>query len=471
MDFIERAAVPLHWAAEDGTILWANEAELGLLGYSREEFVERNIREFHIDEAVINDILYRLKRNEVLHKREARMRCKDGSIRYVVISSSVYRKDGRFIHTRCVTLDVTEHKKRYELQERLAAIVESSDDAIISKDLNGVVRSWNAGAERLFGYTSDEMIGKPITTIIPRDRLDEELDILRRLRCGQRVDHFETTRKTKDGALVNVSLTISPMKDAQGQIVGASKIARDITERQRHEKALRDANAALLRANADLQQFAYSASHDLQEPLRTVATYSEQLHKEFGGQLGPNGDEYIRYTIQGAERMEHLLRALRDYALTTSVDHEPAEETDAGQSLDKALAALGAVIKANGAEITRTALPCVRIHDVQLVQLFQNLISNAIRYRGSKPPRIHIAVKRRGADWLFSIQDNGIGIDPKYKEQIFELFKRLHTATEYPGTGMGLAICQRIVERVGGRIWVESAPGNGSTFFFTIPSN
>jgi PAS domain S-box-containing protein len=590
-DFIEHAAVAMHWVAGDGKILWANEAELKLLGYNREEYIGHSITEFHVDQPVIGDILRRLKSDETLNGYEARLRCKDGSIRHVSINSSVYREEGRFVHTRCVTLDVTAKKEAAELQERLAAIVsssddaiisksldgiilswnrgaerifgykaeevigkhvsmlaapecvdeippildrvsrgesvdhyetrrktkdgrilivsltvspirgadgtiiaaskvarditvqkgiselqerlaaivESSDDAIISKDLNGIVRSWNRSAERLFGYTAEEVIGKSITIVIPPDRLGEEPQILGRLQRGERVDHFETIRRHKDGTLLDISLTISPVKNSEGKVVGASKIARDITERKRQEQALAVVNAALTRSNADLQQFAYSASHDLQEPLRMVSTYGELLKREFGGQLGARGDEYIGYTIQGALRMEQLLRDLRSYTLASSAGQNPTEDIEAGQSLDKALAALESAVKESGACVTRTALPRVRLHEFQMEQIFQNLIGNSIHYRSSEPPRIHIAAEPRGKDWLFSVRDNGIGIDPQYKEQIFEIFKRLHSAAAYPGTGMGLAICQRIVERAGGNIWVESAPGRGSTFFFTVP--
>jgi light-regulated signal transduction histidine kinase (bacteriophytochrome) len=246
-------------------------------------------------------------------------------------------------------------------------------------------------------------------------------------------------------------------------------VGRDITERMRQEQALREANEALTQSNADLQQFAYSASHDLQEPLRMVATYSEMLKKKFGDKLGPSGDEYISYAIQGALRMEQLLKDLRSYTQASTSGQEPTEDIDAGSILDKALANLTAAIKDSGASISHTALPAVRMHEFQLEQLFQNLIGNAIRYRGSDAPRIHVAAARQRDKWLFSVQDNGIGIDPQYKEQVFGIFKRLHSAAEYPGTGMGLAICQRIVQRAGGRIWVESELGRGSTFFFTIP--
>jgi signal transduction histidine kinase len=239
--------------------------------------------------------------------------------------------------------------------------------------------------------------------------------------------------------------------------------------RREAKAALREANDALTRANADLQQFAHSASHDLQEPLRIVATYSELLRREFGGQLGPNGDEYIGYMIDGALRMEQLLRDLRAYTMVSSAGHEPSDDVDADQVLEKALANLEVAIKESGACVTSTALPRVRIRDFQLEQLLQNLIGNSLRYRSSAPPRVFVAAERLEKEWLFSVRDNGIGIDPQYKEQVFEIFKRLHSAAAYPGTGMGLAICQRIVERAGERIWVESELGRGSTFFFTIP--
>jgi PAS domain S-box-containing protein len=351
----------------------------------------------------------------------------------------------------------------------LASIVESSDDAIVSKNLDGVIMTWNRGAERLFGYAAAEVIGKSINILIPPDHIEEEPKILARLRRGERVDHFETIRVRKDGARLNISLTISPVKNAQGLVVGASKIARDITERVRQEQALQIVNAALHQANADLQLFADSASHDLQEPLRAMKVYSELLQKTFGGQLGQVGDEFIRHTVEGATRMDNLLRGLRIYRQVSATYHPPLEETDAGEVLNKTLLNLQAAIEESGASITVTALPRIRMHEFQMEQLFQNLIGNAIRYRDSVP-RIKIAATLQDKNWLFSVEDNGIGIEPRFKEQIFGVFKRLHANSQYPGTGMGLAICQRIIERAGGRIWVESEPEKGSTFYFTIPT-
>jgi PAS domain S-box-containing protein len=249
--------------------------------------------------------------------------------------------------------------------------------------------------------------------------------------------------------------------------------ARELIARvDTHVKASRmrsEAKRRLERANDDLQQFAYSASHDLQEPLRSIKIYSELLQRDFTGKLGPNGNDYIRQLIDCSERMEALLRDLRTYTHASTAEQEAEEEVDAGVILKKALANLSTAIHDSGASIRSTSLPRVHIADFQLEQVFQNLIANAIRYRRDVPPHISISAHRQGSMWRFSVEDNGIGIEPEYREQIFGIFKRLHSLADFPGTGMGLAICKRIVERVGGRIWVESEPGNGSTFYFTIP--
>ena len=355
------------------------------------------------------------------------------------------------------------------VQARLAAIVESSDDAIISKDLHGIIQTWNRGAEKIFGYTAEEAVGQHICLIAPPDRVDEIAEILRRISRGERVEHYETRRRTKDGRTLIMSLTVSPIRNAAGEIVGASKIGRDITERVLSRQALHEANRALTRSNADLEQFAYSASHDLQEPLRMVATYSELLQRRFAGQLGAGGEEYIRYIVDGASRMDQLLKDLRAFVYA-SAGQDPDSEIDSGKALRQAMSALRLAIQENGATIEFGNLPCIRMHEFQLQQLFQNLIANAIRFRSEEPPRIYVGAERCQHEWRFAVRDNGIGIDSKYKEQIFGIFKRLHSAADFPGTGMGLAICQRIVERNGGRIWVESDPGRGSTFFFTLPS-
>ncbi len=238
-DFFDNASIGLHWVGPDGIILRVNQTELDMLGYTRDEYVGRHIAEFHVDQQLINDLLRRLTAGETLLNIEAQLRSKNGSIKQVLINSNVLWEEGRFIHARSFTRDVTELKKAEEVQARLAAIVTFSSDAIISKTLEGTILTWNAGAERLFGYTAAETVGRPITILIPPERHDEELMILGRIRLGDRIEHFETVRVTKDGRLIDVSLSVSPIRDASGRIIGASKVARDISQRKQADAQLK----------------------------------------------------------------------------------------------------------------------------------------------------------------------------------------------------------------------------------------
>ena len=236
-DFLDNAPVAIHWMAADGTISWANRAELKLLGYERHEYVGKPIRAFYIDDAAVQDILARLKRFEDLQGYETRLRHKDGSIRYVQLHSNVFFQNGKFIYIRCFTIDITKQKEGDEARLRLGAIVKSSEDAIISKNLDGIVTSWNSSAERMFGYKADEIIGRSITLIIPPELQAEETRILSSIRRGERIEHFETVRVAKTGERLEVSLTVSPIKDDSGRIIGAAKISRDIRQRKKIEEA------------------------------------------------------------------------------------------------------------------------------------------------------------------------------------------------------------------------------------------
>ena len=497
--------------------------------------------------------------------------------------------DGTTVHL-AVTHDITERKRAEGTSFLLSAIVDSSDDAIISKNLEGVISSWNKSAQRLFGYTAEEAIGQTVASLlIPEDRQEEEPDILARLRRGERVDHFETVRRRKDGSLLDISLTISPVRNRKGVIIGASKIARDITESKRVRAKLMESEARfrqladsmpqivwtarrdgfvdyfnerwyeftgfgrdaqrdaswerilhpedcdrtretwhaavslgepyniehrffdrrenrwrwfitraipvrdaagkvvkwfgtstdiddqkriedqLRRANQDLEQFAFSASHDLQEPLRSIKIYSELLMKRHAPRLDGEALKFMSFLRNGATRMEALVRDLLTYTQATKFD-EPPKVTNANEALKTALANLSGAIMETGAQVTNGPLPSLPVNGTHLQQLFQNLIGNAIKYRSpERLPAVHVEAERQKEHWVFSVSDNGMGIDPDYKESIFGLFKRLHSSNEYAGTGIGLAICRRIVDRYQGRIWVESEPGRGSTFRFTLP--
>jgi signal transduction histidine kinase len=231
---------------------------------------------------------------------------------------------------------------------------------------------------------------------------------------------------------------------------------------------LQTSNEALRQSNDDLKQFAYAASHDLQEPLRLVALYSQMLQRKYKGQLDEQADQFISFIVGGAHRMELLLRDLLAYSQVGSSGEGPPSPVVCTEVLNQVLLNLQASIEQNAAVVSWNGLPTIQAHEVRLVQLFQNLVGNAIKYRRTEPPRVNVNAEHRPGEWLFSVQDNGIGIKPEYAKQVFGIFKRLH-GNAYPGSGIGLAICQRIVESYGGRIWVESTPGEGSTFFFTLP--
>ena len=394
---------------------------------------------------------------------------RDGTETPIDNSGAPIRREGGPIQgTVLVFRDVTARRRADETSRLLASIVESSGDAIIAKDLNGIVTSWNRAAQRTFGYTADEIIGQPISTIAAPDRVAEMSQILQRIRDGERIDHFETVRRTKDGKLINVSLTVSPLYDALGRIIGASKIARDITGRVQAAERLARLNAELQRSNEDLARFAFVASHDLQEPLRMISVYSQLLVKTYSSTLDDKAAGFVDNIVGGTERMRDLLADLLAYTEVNAQRDLPVEAVDLNEVMEIARQNLKASIGETNAVVTADPLPVIGAFQAHFVSLFQNLIGNAIKYRSEQPPRIHVSVERMDGHLRFAVSDNGIGIESEYFEKIFVAFKRLHGQT-IPGTGIGLAICQRVVERYGGRIWVESQPGRGSTFLFTFP--
>jgi PAS domain S-box-containing protein len=584
----------------------------------------------------------------------------DGFHTYISIKFPLKGPDGTVTGVCGIATDITERKQLEAASQRLAAIVESSNDAIISKDLNGRITSWNAGAERLFGYAAAEAVGQPVSMLAAPDHLNEMPEILNQIRQGHRVEHYETRRRRKDGQIIDVELTVSPVRNAAGQIVGASKIARDITERKlaeqerslllsrekearqtaellnrigprlvaqldmeklsqevtdiatalvgaefgsffhnvikangdscllytssgarreafaafsmptdwnlfrrefkaegivrcedvsqepryaealplfgvprqdlpvrsylgvpvvarsgevlgglffchslaarftkAHEEILagvaaqaaiamdnarlfeqarwtqaelKRSNEELRRANKDLEVFAYSASHDLKDPLRTIAISAQLIERSWGQQLQGTDSIFLSNILTAANHMSALIQDLLLYTRATKFEEGPPGWVNSSQVLAEVVESLRGPIEEVGATVIAGELPLVAMHKSRLAQLFQNLVSNAIKYRGTEVPRVHISAEERDGWCLFSVADNGIGIAPEFAEQIFGLFKRLHHQDEYPGSGIGLAICQRIVEQYGGRIWLEqSAPGRGSTFCFAIP--
>lgn len=576
----------------------------------------------------------------------------DGLHTYISIKFPVTGPDGTATAIGGIATDITDREQLEAASQRLAAIVENSDDAIIGKDLNGIITSWNKGAEHIFGYTAEEILGQPISILSPPAYLDEMPELLARILQGQRVEHYETRRQRKDGHIIDVALTVSPVLDSSGRIVGASKIARDITDRKEAEKEralllsreqearrtaellnrvgprfaaqldierlaqeiiqvatalvgaelgtfyrtgvgekgdsytlytlsdppretfstfpvspdtdlfrdtlsggtvlrsdditrdsryrhclpdvpirsylaspvvarsgellgclvfghsvpgrftethetilvgiaaqaataidnarlfeesqwtqteLKRSNEELRRANQDLEVFAYSASHDLQEPLRTISL-SAQLIERNPHQLPDEAKPLLANILTASRNMGTLIQDLLAYTRATKYEEGPPPRVDSARILSEVLDGLQVMINEAGATVSAGDLPLVAIHGTRLAQLFQNLIGNAIKYRGKEVPHVHVSAEEKNGWQVFSVADNGIGIEPQFTEQIFGLFKRLHGRDQYPGSGIGLAICQRVVEQYRGRIWVEqSTRGKGTTFCFALP--
>jgi PAS domain S-box-containing protein len=507
------------------------------------------------------------------------------------VKASITRADDGAVRGLAIVFrDMTRVAEIEGESSRLAAIVDSSNDAIVGKTLAGIITSWNPGAERLFGYTGGEAIGQSIQMLIPAHLVDEERSILARIGNGERVETFETVRLHKDGSEIQVASTISPVHDAQGRVIGASKIAHDITDRKQAQAALvqaeqrlrlvveaapsgmlmvdqsgrivlanqraaelfgylpeglvgqeidglvpapgraahadhraayqaaptwrsmagraplfglrRDGSQVpleidlspiqmpdgnfilasvvditerkrqedeLRRSNAELEQFAYIASHDLQEPLRMVVSYSELLAKRYQGKLDEKADKYIFYAVDGARRMQMLVADLMAYSRVGS-QGKPLLPVDTALVVQRVLRDLQVPISQAGATIDVHALPPVLADEGQLGQVFQNLIANAVKFRAEVPLRVTVSAQRVPEGWQFTVADNGIGIDLQYADRIFQMFQRLHERGKFAGSGIGLAIVKRIVERHGGRIWVASESGRGSTFLFTLKS-
>ena len=472
-DFFDHAAVALHWVGPDGAVQRVNDMELAMLGYAREEYIGRHIAEFHVSAPVIEDILTRLSSGETLSEYPAQLRCKDGSVRDVLINSSVYWEDGKFIHTRCFTRDVTEIRRAEAGRAQLAAIVTSSDDAIVSKNLDGIVTSWNAGAEKIFGFRAEEMIGQPILRIIPADLHHEEGGILRRLHAGERIEHFETVRVTRDGRRIDVEVTISPMRDAAGTVIGASKIARDITQRKQGEAELRAAHDAAEAANRAKDQFLAALSHELRTPLTPVLVLAAEMEQS------PDLAEAVRHDFAMIRKNVELeARIIDDLLDLTRITHGKLalrfEPVEVHGLIEHALAILCSDRVAKDITV-EVALDAAAHHasgdPVRLQQVFWNVLKNAIKFTPNGG-RISIRSWNEAGQLRVSTADTGLGITPEEMPGIFTAFAqgRVAASSRFGGLGLGLSIAALLVREHHGRIWAESAGRNrGATFHLELP--
>ncbi|MEO5884535.1 MAG: ATP-binding protein [Candidatus Limnocylindrales bacterium] len=355
-------------------------------------------------------------------------------------------------------------------EARYRGLLEAAPDAMVVVDQAGEIVLLNVRAETQLGYRRDELIGQRVTNIIPTGFAERLIADDLRSAADALAQHIgtgiELMARRKDGTEFPIEIMLSPLEDADGILVTAA--IRDITVRRAAEQHLAQMVEELNRSNRDLEQFAYIASHDLQEPLRMVASYTQLLSNRYTGRLDSDADEFIAFAVDGANRMQRLIEDLLTYSRvgTREID---LREVASEEALDQATLNLRAAIEDSGAIVTHDPLPVVRADEGRLIQLFQNLVGNALKYQNGGIPTVHISAVQDVDDrWAFAVRDNGIGIEAQYFERIFGMFQRLHGRDEYAGTGIGLAICQKIVERHGGTMAVESRPGEGSTFRFTL---
>lgn len=346
--------------------------------------------------------------------------------------------------------------------------LKSSMVGVIIASLDGKINFVNPAFLNIFKYKDEsEVIGKNAAELFAPKKVRKFADLTAVI-DNEKGDIEEFNVHREDGSGCSVEVSCSNVNDNSGNIIGRMAFFVDVTERRQIKKKLMSTLADLQRSNTDLQQFAYVASHDLQEPLRMVASYTQLLEKRYKDKLDTDAREFIQFAVDGALRMQRLINDLLSYSLV-GARQKTVKPTDCHSVLGQVIAGLSDEIEQNNVIITNDDLPTVMADASQMHELIKNLVCNAIKFSSEHAPRVHISAKQDGNKWLFSVQDNGLGIDPQYKDKIFLIFQRLHSKEEYPGTGIGLAICKRIVERHNGKIWVESNVGKGSTFYFTLP--
>jgi PAS domain S-box-containing protein len=491
---LEAAGEAVYGVDREALLTFVNPAATRMLGYKAEELIGRNAHVvFHHSRPdgtayPVEDchLTHSIFRNGAAIQGEEWYWRKDGSGFPVQLSAAPMREFGRVVGAVVTFSDITERKRTEEAlrasETQFRRLFEAAKDGILILDADtGTIKDVNPFLCDLLDFPRADLLGKKLWEIGPlQDALLSKASF-EDLQSKGYVRYEDLPLETRKGKRVEVEFVSNLYSVDQHKVIQCN--IRDITERRRAERALEkrtreltssqqalEQNAQeLTRSNTELQQFAYVASHDLQEPLRTMASFAQLLERRYRGKLDANADEFIHFIVGGASRMQGLINDLLAYSRVGSRGNGFAP-TDCATVFDQAVANLQTAITESGAVVTHGPLPTVPGDGAQLIQVFQNLVANSIKFRGSLAPQMHIAAQQRPSDWVFSIKDNGIGIDPQYADRIFEVFQRLHNSTKYPGSGIGLAIAKKIVERHGGRIWFESQPQQGATFFFTLPA-
>jgi PAS domain S-box-containing protein len=377
-----------------------------------------------------------------------------GYVRGIFEMRAVRLGDGILVTYR----DVTSLRRAQDAVRRMAAIVESTDDAIVGADRAGLITHWNPGAERLLGYEHDEIVGQPVRTLVLDEDFPTQNERFSAVLAGNRVERIETQWVRKDGGLVDVVLTASPMLDRDAAVIGASAVVHDITARKRDEAELR-------RSHAELERFADIAAHDLREPLMAISQLTMLLERGVDSQR----EEIVAHLRAAAAHGCRLVDGLLDLA-RIGRGMAPEQRVDLRTMIEQLLDTLAPQIEAAGARIEVGPLPTVRGVEGELARVFQNLLVNALKFRGAAPPVIEVSAARGPGEWTLTVRDNGPGVSERNRERVFDLFARGHSEDAAPGNGLGLAVCRKVVELHGGRIWVEPAPGGGSAFRLTLPA-
>ena len=455
-----------------GQILSWNAGAERIKGYRAEEIIGHNFSCFFPPEDIERgrpEEVLRLTAASGQHEEQCMRVRKDGSRFLAGVTITALRDAAgdlqgfsEFSH------DLSESE---ESRAKYRGLLEAAPDAMVVVNQGGEIVLLNIQAEKYFGYRRDELVGQKVKNIIPEgfaERLMADGTRTAAEALAQQIGAgTELYGRRKDGTDFPIEMMLSPLESSEGILVTVA--IRDITERKKSEEHLVKTVGELKRSNDELQQFAYVASHDLQEPLRMVASYTELLAENYKGRLDADADEFIAYAVDGANRMRVLIEDLLAYS-RAGTNGKALHKVSSDNALKEALTNLRATIQESGAVVTHDLLPVITTDGTQLTQIFQNLVGNAVKYHGVAAPLVHVsAAKNGGNEWIFSVRDNGMGIDPQYFDRIFVLFQRLHGQTEFKGTGIGLAICKKMLGRLGGRIWVESQPGKGSTFHFALP--
>ena len=468
---LEASLDPLVTISPQGKITDVNAATERVTGIGREQLIGTDFSDYFSDPEQARAGYQKVFAEGSVVDYPLKVRHSGGSTTAVLYNASLYRdQTGKVIGIFAAARDVTERNRAEQALREASlyarSLLEASLDPLVTISAEGKITDVNAATESATGVPRERLIDTDFSDYFT-DAEAARAGYQRVFAEGSVIDYPLAIRHAS-GAVTDVLYNAAIFRNERGAVLGVFAAARDVTELKRAQEALAERADALARSNADLEQFAYVASHDLQEPLRMVSSYTQLLSRRYEGKLDSDADEFIHFAVDGAKRMQVLINDLLAFS-RVGTRGQPFARVETRLCLEEALANLKATIDEHDARVEAEDLPPAIVDRQQLVQLFQNLIANAIKFHGSDPPLVRVTAQRRGADWMFGVADNGIGIEPQYFERIFTIFQRLHARDEFPGTGIGLAICKKIVQRHGGRIWVESNPGSGSAFHFTIP--